>query len=515
MKFIKKDFVCPYCFSKQDLYKIKFRCQNSPSKCSLEIDHEYADFRGNSPMPMNRVFEIPYPKSTIEKFKALQLPKELECPNCSELSSIRVCPNCHTELPYTIGEHKDLVFAVIGAKESGKSHYISVLINTIENQISRLFNANLQHLDDNTIRKYNEEFYNPIFKNKEVIPETRSARGDYNVKMPMVFSLSFMNKNIWGKSTISNVTTISFFDTAGEDLNAQETMKTENKYIYNSSGIILLVDPLQIMEVRNQLMSKGINLPKINTETEDIISRVAKLIRTAQKLSVDERIDIPIAVAFSKIDALVELLDKSSSLLTSGKHEGYYNLSDANNVSTEIENLMVEWAGFHLVQQMKHNFKNYSFFGVSALGSNPHGLNKIEKLRPIRVEDPFLWLLYKNHIISDRNFFRIIFAFLHRLKFRIYKSKFTFIYFLIVLFIAAIAIEAISLAYPFITRITKFSDPPPLFHQTIYYHDIAGNYYGSITDANNNIKVGYMVIQQNPYDSTKFFTHLKFDIKMD
>jgi len=39
--------------------------------------------------------------------------------------------------------------------------------------------------------------------------------------------------------TISNVTTISFFDTAGEDLNAQETMKTENKYIYNSSGIIL------------------------------------------------------------------------------------------------------------------------------------------------------------------------------------------------------------------------------------------------------------------------------------
>lgn len=402
MKLVKKDFICPYCFSKQDLYRIKFRCQNSPAKCSPEVDNEYANFRGSSPLPMNKVFDIPLPKNNMEKLKSLQLPREVKCPHCSEPSSIRVCPNCHSELPYTIGDYKDLIFAFIGAKESGKSHYISVLINTIENHIGRLFNANLQKLDDNTIRKYREEFYNPIFKNKEVIPETRSARGDYNVKMPMVFSLSFMKKNIFGKSTISNVTTISFFDTAGEDLNAQETMKTENKYIYNSSGIILLVDPLQIMEVRNQLISKGVNLPKINTETEDIVSRVAKLVRTALKLPIDKLIEIPIAVSFSKIDALDALLDSSSSLFSSGKHEGYYNLSDSNNINTEIENLMAEWAGFHLIQEVKHNFKNYSFFGLSALGSNPHGSNKISKLRPIRVEDPFLWLLFKNNIINGK-----------------------------------------------------------------------------------------------------------------
>ena len=63
---------------------------------------------------------------------------------------------------------------------------------------------------------------------------------------------------------------------------------------------------------------------------------------------------------------------------------------------------MTEWAGFHLIQEVKHNFKNYSFFGLSALGSNPHGSNKITKLRPIRVEDPFLWLLYKNNIIKGK-----------------------------------------------------------------------------------------------------------------
>lgn len=400
MKFIKKDFVCPYCFSKQDLYNIKFRCQNSPVKCPPEVDAEYASFRGSQPIPMNKVFDIPAPSSSIERIKSLQLPKEAKCPGCKEPSSIRICPSCHTELPYTIGDYTDLVFAFIGAKESGKSHYISVLINTVENHVGRLFNANLQKLDDNTIRKYREEFYNPIFKNKEVIPETRSARGDYNIKMPMVFSLSFMEKSFFRGPSISNIATISFFDTAGEDLNAQETMKTENKYIYSSSGIVLLIDPLQIAEVRNQLISKGVALPKVNAETEDIVSRVAKLIRTALNLQMDKLIEIPIAVAFSKIDTIEGLLDSSSTVFSPNNHNGYFNLSDAQAVSTEMENLMTEWAGFHLIQEVKHNFKNYSFFGLSALGSNPAGSNKITKLRPLRVEDPFLWLLYKNGIIK-------------------------------------------------------------------------------------------------------------------
>ena len=402
MKLIKKDFVCPYCFTKQDLYRIKFRCQNSPTKCSLEVDHEYANFRGSPAIPMNKVFEIPVPKNIIEFIQALKLPRKVECPYCNEYSANRICPNCHTELPYAIGDYKDLIISFIGAKESGKSHYIAVLINTIENHIGKLFNANLNKEGDDTIRKYREEFYNPIFKNKEIIPETRSGRADYNVKMPMVFYLTFKKKNFWGKTSISNVTTLSFFDTAGEDLNAEETMKTENKYIYNSSGIILLVDPLQIIEVRNQLKSRGVNLPKVNTETEDIVSRVAKLIRTALSLPLDKLIETPIAIAFSKIDALEAILDESSSLFTLSKHDGYFNLSDAKSVNTEMENLMTEWAGFHLIQEVKHNFRNYTFFGLSALGSNPHGSNKISKLRPLRVEDPFLWLLYKNKIINGK-----------------------------------------------------------------------------------------------------------------
>lgn len=86
MKLVKKDFICPYCFSKQDLYRIKFRCQNSPAKCSPEVDNEYAIFRGSSPMPMNKVFDIPLPKIIL---------KNLNHCNCLGTLNVPIAVNLH------------------------------------------------------------------------------------------------------------------------------------------------------------------------------------------------------------------------------------------------------------------------------------------------------------------------------------------------------------------------------------------------------------------------------------
>ena len=44
-----------------------------------------------------------------------------------------------------------------------------------------------------------------------------------------------------------------FFDTAGEDLNDEDTMSTVNKYICKSAGIVFLLDPMQIPAVVSQL----------------------------------------------------------------------------------------------------------------------------------------------------------------------------------------------------------------------------------------------------------------------
>lgn len=403
MKLVKKKYICPFCFDDNDLYEVKFRCANDPKKCPPVPDAVYADHRNiKSPPPMRKVIELPKPVNGKERLKSLKMPREASCPHCNMKTSVRICSTCHSELPYTIGDYKDLIFAVIGTKEAGKSHYISVLINKIKNDIGDGFDANLLPLNDETIQRYRRDFYNPVFLNKETIKATDSARTDNTVKIPLVNTLSFMGKGLFSQKKIKSVATIVFFDTAGEDLDAEDVLATENKYIYNSSGIILLLDPLQLPDVRTQL-PPGTPLPKINSEIEDIIPRTASLIRRAKKMKQDQLIDIPIALAFSKIDALAPILPPSSSLTFPSKHVSSFDIGEFETVNSEMESMIREWKGAGLIKQISHNFKEHAYFGLTALGCNPHDTQQITKLRPHRVEDPFLWLLWKHKLIDATN----------------------------------------------------------------------------------------------------------------
>jgi hypothetical protein len=199
------------------------------------------------------------------------------------------------------------------------------------------------------------------------------------------------------------VITRAFFDAAGEDLDAEDTMRTVNKYIYNSRGIILLLDPLQLNHVRERLKGK-MTLPNVNSDSGELLYRMTNLIRKARNLKQNEKIDIPVAITFSKIDAIKDLLDPSSSLRFPSLHTESrgFDLTDFENVQTEIEALIQEWSETNMPRTLETNYKNYGYFGISSLGANPEDGTKIKKMNPYRVEDPFLWLLYKHNIIGSK-----------------------------------------------------------------------------------------------------------------
>ncbi len=424
-------FICPFCFTRNNLYEVKFRCINSPGRCAQEPDEKHSKFLElSSPQLLNKVIQPKSPETVSEGW-IRGIPKQVTCPSCNEISHKRICQTCHSELPDTLGDYKDLIFAVIGAKEAGKSHYIGVLIDQIIKQLSGSFNWNLEPLNDATIRRYRDDFYKPIFDQHIPINATKSARADVNVRTPLIYTLSFWGKNWLGQERVSNLVTLVFFDTAGEDLDAEDLMRTENKYIYNATGIVLLLDPLQLDAVRDKL-PKGVPLPKKNTESEDILTRVARLIRSAKGLKATEAIDIPLAVTFSKMDALDSgsLLDLSSNFKADSKHQGHFNLAEFNSVNTEMETLVREWSGGGLLAQLQHNFKRYAFFGVSALGCNPHGTNKIDKVIPRRVSEPLLWLLWLQGLIHDENWFSKAKLFLQRNKFILFTVGLVVCFFL-------------------------------------------------------------------------------------
>ena len=64
-----------------------------------------------------------------------------------------------------------------------------------------------------------------------------------------------------------------------------------------------------------------------------------------------------------------------------------------------MQSLVESWLGLELYQLVSTNFSDFAFFGLSALGSNPGMDKKIPKFRPIRVADPFLWILAQHNII--------------------------------------------------------------------------------------------------------------------
>jgi hypothetical protein len=259
----------------------------------------------------------------------------------------------------------------------------------------------LEPSNDYTITRYREAFYDPVFKKGETIKGTISGIVDKAVTKPLVYSLTFSGKSWRGAPKITGVVTLVFFDTAGEDLNSEDTMSTVNKYIYRSDGIILLVDPLQLERVRDRL-GAGVDMPDMQTETADIMNRVTRLIEQGRGVSPSEQISIPTAVAFSKFDAVRPLIDDQFQIVASPNHERGYDEADLQAVNSEMIALLEEWGGQELIHLLDTRFQRHSFFGLSALGCNPHGTAKIPRVISQRVADPFLWLLAQHQLIRPR-----------------------------------------------------------------------------------------------------------------
>ncbi|GHV54083.1 hypothetical protein FACS1894181_17980 [Bacteroidia bacterium] len=314
-----------------------------------------------------------------------------------------MCQECHFELPYTFGSYQDETFSVIGLKESGKSHFIGMLVKIFARQIGDPFRVSMEIVHDNISAKF-KNIYGRNLESGAVIRENDGAKIDNEVRKPLIYKLLFRKKGLLGGKKLK-VATMSLFDNAGEDLFDESTMRQVNQCVFNSTGIILIIDPLQLPPVREELKVKNVSLPKEHANnakggTKEILTRVAKLIREQKNISENQLIDTPIAICFSKSDALKDIIGEGNSMMfQESSHDGVLNKEDIMGISNEIESFILSWDDTGIVTQIKNNFKNHCFFGFSALGTNPEE-GRINALRPLRVEDPFLWLLHKRNLIK-------------------------------------------------------------------------------------------------------------------
>lgn len=363
-------FTCPYCYEVHTVDQCGI-------KCNFTVPGSDKTCRFN------------YPKDdegyVANKFKG-------KCLKCAGVKTMMFCPNMEKEIPREFLEHEGLPIALIGAKASGKSNYIGVLVNSVRRKMMSPFNSSLQICaSEETYRYYKEYYEKPLFDDGYVVEAT-----DAGEIPPLIFPLQFIGKN--GK--IAKVATLTFYDTAGENLDSTEDMDKYNRYMANSKGIILLLDPLQVPSIRKHLQGK-MALPEINTDAVEILSRVVQNIRNTRK--VKGQIDIPVALVFTKIDALdkFDVLSPDSCLRDDSEHirRGAFVLSEFENTDFEMRAILDNWLDEEIVQLLK-NFSKSAFFGLTALGDVPTG-NRISgaNIRPRRELDPLLWLLAENKYI--------------------------------------------------------------------------------------------------------------------
>ena len=352
---------------------------------------------------------IDNPKPGKPTFKGVIGSKSAKCPDCGSVSYAIVCPSCHNKLPESTLLGKDMIISVVGSRDTGKSHFVGVIINELIERISVKFDGAMEGFDD-TMTRYKAGAYQKLYMDMQKLGLTTSSVQDVNngAYRPLIFTLKLRHKAFF-RERIDSFTLV-FFDTAGEDLNDEDTMSTVNKYICKSSGIIFLLDPMQISSVRNQLDENTVSRAssvdwKQATRSDDIMSRVSKLIRNDKNMKAEQKINIPVAAVFSKFDAIASLIPDGSTVLETSPHCSgkKFNMSDWHNVDNEIKSLLIEWGAESFMSQLDLNYTNYSYFAVSSLGmdNNPKENAKIDRPRPHRIEDPLLWILKENGVIKS------------------------------------------------------------------------------------------------------------------
>jgi len=370
-------FICPYCYSTHKISESRLKCScNSggsfAQRCPSNILKEYNGW-------------IPQRNNSM-------------CLRCDKAAVDIYCPAfIDKRIPSEYIQMKSLRIALLGAKAVGKSNYIGVLIEEIRNTMSTAFKCSLSlAFTKESQDAYDQYYYRPLYKDGHTVQAT-----DAGVQIPpLIFPLLFIDD----KYKITEKTALTFYDTAGENLNDTNSMHIFNGYIANAQGIILLLDPLQVPEIRDKLTAKGfIGLPEQNTETARVLDVVIKVITSVKNIK--DQINTPLAIVLTKIDVLeqYDILPQNSCFRKESEHldHGEFITTDFENSHIQMEALIDNWVQSSLMSYIKR-FRHYAFFGVSALGANPAGTRLGGKVNPRRVLDPLLWLLAKEKYIKRK-----------------------------------------------------------------------------------------------------------------
>ena len=366
-----------------------------------------------------------------------------ECTYKGQRLTKRLCPKCHHEVVPMAGFYEMKLIAMYGGTNSGKTVYLTALEAALRHD-PRLgfmpvsFNEKLDYQGsdkdfDEHLASY-ERLVNPPHLLYEATP------GGIRVK-PQTFLYTYDTKDQGIADEERKAVLVVFCDIPGEDLVQRAQIRKTGFYLKKADGLILLIDSLQLPVV-NANLRRGQNVG-MRGNAEQIINNLNQHLVEAFGAG---KIPIPTAVVMTKIDELANYpwpgetsnndIRRMLGLRPDDEAEydnepnddnqNYFDRTHAERIQEMAGNLLMNLGGRDLGGAIINSFANFCFFAVSSLGASPRRLDEeerralvadlerearnngnmaaapvtigdmaqvVDNFHPIRVTEPFYWLL--------------------------------------------------------------------------------------------------------------------------
>ncbi|SDC89461.1 TRAFAC clade GTPase domain-containing protein [Actinokineospora iranica] len=386
---------CPYCYHRIDSKRLLFQCTGrraagTRDRCVKRLDEDRRRLTGYS--------ADSWPTFAAENPGLAVAP----CPKCQVDSGVRACPVCHTPLPANFADSRSPLIGIVGGKNAGKTVYTTVLAHELRHKIRRRFSADIwfagdQQGGDGSVSDWLAKYEAALFEDSKLFESTMSAAD--GIKVPLVLQWRQERRSLGRK--VLNTTTLSFYDAAGEDMTSQEFVNAQ-AYLAAADGLIVLLDPFQLAGARDRIAVPDAGRRDAE-QPVNVLHRVTDLLRTTHGVRGRAKIDVPLAVVFSKIDAFYPMLGDDHPLLRQSPQGPHYDEAIGRDTDDHLRALLDDLGADDIDAHLRAHYKRFRYFAVSSLGAEPDYDRKLigaGGVRPFRVDEPLLWLLSLFKIID-------------------------------------------------------------------------------------------------------------------
>jgi hypothetical protein len=375
---------CPRCFSVLD--NVQYLWTLPPQAGGTRYHDEVASAYLGAPADCGPLYTWARPAGydgppppVTEASRALQGP------------AVEVCPVCHFTLPDGWRDGHAVCIAMAGARATGKSLYLGVLIRQLELLCERRGLA-MEPVTRSTAVAYATNYETPLYVQRGLVPPTPTVHTQAShQREPLVYSVGAWH----GVRRF-----LVLRDVAGEDMESGDLYTPAFRFFANADAVFFMFDPLRVRGIRDQLHDLLPAQVYGGGDPRLVLNNLLHAIGGAQPR---------LAVIVSKFDALRALRDVEASewsLIMSNMGAAYlrdtsdsdqYDDTDGQLLHEEVRSLLTRLNGGAIVAAVENPSTgrqlHHRYFAVSALGHPPNG-NQVHSrgIAPFRCADPVRWV---------------------------------------------------------------------------------------------------------------------------